>query len=350
MKFDFIIGNPPYQEEQEGDNKTFAPPIYHKFLEEAYKLSDCVEMVHPARFLFNAGSTPKEWNRKMLSDPHLKVLFYEQDSSKVFPNTDIKGGVAITYRDKNKDFGIIDTFVAFDELRTIMQKVRIYSGAASFSDIVLTAYSYRFTDKMHEEHPYAREILSVGHDYDLKSNVFEKLPDIFLDSNPDEVGDKYIKILGREKNDRTYKWIKKEYIGETVDLNKWKVFVPAANGSGALGEVIATPLIGQPLIGQPLIGHTEAFMSIGPVDSKEEAESILKYIKTKFARCLLGILKITQHNPPEKWKYIPMQDFTETSDIDWSKSISEVDEQIYKKYGLSNQEIEFIESHVKEME
>ena len=96
MKFDFIIGNPPYQDETIGENKTFAPPIYHLFLDGTYKISDHVELIHPARFLFNAGSTPKEWNKKMLDDPHLKVLYYEPNSSKVFVNTDIKGGIAIT--------------------------------------------------------------------------------------------------------------------------------------------------------------------------------------------------------------------------------------------------------------
>jgi len=102
LKFDVIIGNPPYQDETIGDNKTYAPPIYHKFLEESYKLSNKVEMIHPARFLFNAGSTPKAWNRKMLSDKSLKVIKYFEDSSMVFPNTDIKGGIVITYRDADK--------------------------------------------------------------------------------------------------------------------------------------------------------------------------------------------------------------------------------------------------------
>lgn len=92
MKFDFCIGNPPYQEEQEGDNKTFAPPVYNKFMEASYGIADRTLLIHPARFLFNAGSTPKDWNEKMLNDPHLKVLFYEQDSGKIFSNTDIKGG------------------------------------------------------------------------------------------------------------------------------------------------------------------------------------------------------------------------------------------------------------------
>ena len=107
MKFDFVIGNPPYQDETLGDNKGYAPPVYHKFLEESYKIANTVEMIHPARFLFNAGSTPKQWNEQMLNDPHIKVKLYEQNSSKIFANTDIKGGVAVTYRDIKKNFGKI---------------------------------------------------------------------------------------------------------------------------------------------------------------------------------------------------------------------------------------------------
>lgn len=105
MKFDFVIGNPPYQDNTLGENETYAPPVYDKFMDEAYKVGDRVELITPARFLFNAGSTPKAWNRKMLNDEHLKVLYYKQNSSNVFSNTDIKGGVAITYHDNTKKLG-----------------------------------------------------------------------------------------------------------------------------------------------------------------------------------------------------------------------------------------------------
>lgn len=122
MKWDFVIGNPAYQDQTLGDNKGFAPPIYDKFLDAAYQISDKVEMIHPARFLFNAGSTPKEWNQKMLNDPHLEVLMYEQQSAKVFANTDIKGGVVVTYRDTTKNFGKIEIFTAYDELNSLRKK------------------------------------------------------------------------------------------------------------------------------------------------------------------------------------------------------------------------------------
>ena len=91
--FDFAIGNPPYQENNQGEgNKTFAAPIYNVFMDGAYEVADKVELITPARFLFRAGSTPKEWNEKMLQDPHFKVLSYEANASRIFPGTDIKGG------------------------------------------------------------------------------------------------------------------------------------------------------------------------------------------------------------------------------------------------------------------
>ena len=120
--------------------------------------------------------------------------------------------------------------------------------------------------------------------------------------------------------------------------------MPFANGSGALGEVLSTPLIGT-----PLIGYTKSFIGVGLFDTESEANNCLKYIKTKFARVMLGILKSTQGNAPKTWKYVPLQDFTSNSDINWTQSIPDIDKQLYKKYNLSKEEIDFIETHVKEM-
>ena len=348
MKFDFIIGNPPYQDETLGENKGFAPPIYHKFMDGAYQVSDRVELIHPARFLFNAGSTPKDWNKNMLQDEHFKVLFYEADSSKVFPNTDIKGGVSITYRDNKRNFGSIDHFVIFNELRSIQDKVS-QTVPESFSTIISAAESYRFTTALHDDIPNAENMLSKGHKFDLKTSVLENLGGLaFFDSKPTDDRE-YVRIYGLIKGVRVTRWIRKDYIKAPKNFEKFKVFVPKANGSGALGEVLSTPVIGQPVIGQPVIGHTQSFISVGSFDSEQEANCCLKYIKSKFCRVMLGILKITQDNPAPKWRYVPLQDFTAASDIDWSKSIPEIDKQLYAKYGLDEKEIAFIESHVKEM-
>lgn len=344
MKFDFVIGNPPYQDETLGDNKGFAPPVYHKFLEEAYKIANTVEMIHPARFLFNAGSTPKQWNKQMLQDPHLKVLYFEQDSNKVFSNTDIKGGVVITHHDNAKDYGAIGTFTAYDELNTILKKIKSKDDFSEFSTIVITRTAYRLTDKMHNEHPEALGQLSNGHAYDMSTNIFERLPQIFYDENPQDEAE-YIQILGRENNERVYKYVRRDYINTVSNLDKYKIFLPKANGIGVLGETLSMPILSD-----PMIGATETFLSIGAFEQKAEAEAALKYIKTKFARVLLGVLKTTQDITPEKWKCVPLQNFTHSSDINWSVSIAEIDKQLYKKYNLSNEEINFIEAKVKEME
>ena len=344
MKFDFIIGNPPYQDESIGDNKTFAPPIYHLFLDETYKIADKVEMIHPARFLFNAGTTPKQWNKKMLEDSHLKVVFYEQDSGKIFSNTEIKGGIAITYRDIYKEYGAIGTFTAYPELNSIIKKVCQHPTFSPFSKLAVTSYAYHFTEQMHLDFPEAASQLSSGHAYDLKTNVFDRLPQIFWDVAPQD-GAKYIRILGRTSNERVIKFIREDYINKVSNLGKYKIFLPAASGNGVLGEVLTSPIICE-----PYVGSTESFMSIGAFNTKDEADAVLKYIKTKFVRILLGVLKVTQHITPEKWAYIPVQDYTTSLDIDWSKSVHEIDQQLYNKYGLDEQEIEFIERRAKEME
>lgn len=104
------------------------------------------------------------------------------------------------------------------------------------------------------------------------------------------------------------------------------------------------------MIGAPMTGVTQSFIMIGAFNTQMEVEGCLKYIKTKFARALLGVLKITQDNPPEKWKYVPLQDFTPSSDIDWSAPVAGIDRQLYAKYGLTAEEIAFVETHVREME
>ena len=341
MKFDFIIGNPPYQDETLGDNATYAPPIYHLFLEESYKIADKVELIHPARFLFNAGSTPKEWNKKMLSDEHLKVLYYEQDSSKVFSNTDIKGGVAITYRDDTENFGAIETFTAFSELNSIMRKVNTPADY-NLSNIVYIQNRFNLESLFADYPDSISGIGSNGRDSRFEKNIFKKVSEVFSIKQIDNA----IKVLGIIDNKRVWRYIDQKYVDKSHEnLYKYKVLVPTSNGSGAIGEVLSTPLIGT-----PLIGYTRSFIGIGAFDTKIEGEATFKYIKSKFARTLLGILKITQDNNKPTWRYVPLQDFTEHSDIDWTKSVAEIDKQLYAKYGLDETEINFIETHVKEMQ
>ena len=343
MKFDFVIGNPPYQEMYEGES-TGANSIYDSFMTSAFAVSDRVELITPARFLFNAGSTPKAWNEQMLNDPHFKVLLFEHDSSKIFRNVDIKGGVAITYRDANANFGAIETFTPYEELNAIFHKVVRTEDFVSLSTVMVTSFAYHFTAKMHGDYPEAAEQMSKGHANDLKSSVFVRLPQIFFDEKPDD-GNEYARILGRENNERVYKYIRRDYINDVVNFASYKVFLPKANGIGEFGEILASPIIGL-----PNDGSTETFLSVGKFETKQEADNALAYIKTKFARALLGVLKVTQDITPSKWQYVPLQDFSSNAEIDWSKSICDIDQQLYKKYNLDDKESEFIEKYVKEME
>lgn len=320
-------------------------PIYNDFMDAVYGLSDKVELITPARFLFNAGKTPKAWNQKMLEDEHLKVLLYQQDSSRVFPNTNINGGIAITYRDAEENFGAIEVFTTFDELRSIQEKIRPFLKSGTITDIMILQNRFNL-DILYQDFPECASIISSdGKERRIVSSSFEKLP-VFLDEQKNEDD---ICILGLLNAKRQYRWIQPKYIESNENLHKWKVFVPASNGaSGTLGEQAAR-IISKPVLGQPGEGITQTFISVGAFDTECEAQAALKYIKAKFTRALLGILKITQHNSPEKWRYVPLQDFASFSDIDWSKSIPEIDRQLYAKYGLDEKEIQFIETHVKEM-
>lgn len=332
--FDFVIGNPPYQDTTDSDS-TRMPPVYNYFMDEAYKVADAVELITPARFLFDAGYTPKEWNRKMLDDEHFKICKYEADCTKVFANTDIKGGVAISYRDSRRDFGSIGIFTKYQELNDILKKVK--SVANNFLDeIISSPLSFRVSDLMMKENPSL-----VGR---LRSSAFTALADIFFEEKPSDNKD-YIRMIGLSSNKRVTRYVRRDYIvdaGGTLD--KYSLLVSKANGSGNFGETLSAPIISD-----PGLGYLQTFIGIGQFDNLEEAENVNKYIKCKFTRAMLGVLKITQDCPGPKWKYVPLQDFTSSSDIDWSKSVHEIDLQLYKKYGLSDEEITFIETNVKEM-
>ena len=275
----------------------------------------------------------------MLNDPHFKVLMYEPDSKKIFRNSDIKGGVAVTYRDKDKYFGAIGTFSAFPELNSLLHKVIKISSFQSIENLIITQNKWNL-DKLYADYPVLKtKIGSAGREKRLTTSIFN-LTEVFHDE-PCE-GD--VTIIGLINNKRVKKYVNIKYLSEHDNLNKWKIILPKSNGSGAIGEVLSTPLVGT-----PLVGYTQSFIGIGKFDTRNEAEAMFKYIKTKFARAMLGILKVTQDNPRAVWRYIPLQNFKSDSDIDWSKTIREIDEQLYAKYKLDKNEIEFIETHVREM-
>jgi len=325
MKFTAVVGNPPYQITTDTN---FATPVYHLFFEAAKSLDpDYVSLIHPARFLFNAGATPKDWNEKMLSDKHLSVPMYEPDSKKIFPGVDIKGGVCVIFWDKNNaSGGLGGTFVAFEELKSILDKVKV----GQFDTIVSPAGgspTIRYEDKFGRKRSYFR------------TSAFFDMTEFFSEKKDSK---HTIKIIGLQKgNKRTERYVEPRILKD-ANIDKWKVLLPESNGGGLFG------VLGKPLLAEPFTGSTESFIQIGPFKERE-AQNCMRYVKTRFCRTLLGTLKVTQHNPKSVWKNVPLQDFTNKSDIDWSKSIPEIDKQLYKKYKLDKKEIDFIEANVKLM-
>ncbi len=359
MKFDAVVGNPPYQDSIDGYNRQ--EPIYQYFYDSAESIGEKYCLISPARFLFNAGLTKKEWNLKMLNHPNLSVVYYNPNSNELFQNTDIKGGVAAILFDRNKIFNAIKKFIPNDDLKKIAAHFEdnpginlpsiMFGGRSDlkFNDEFIKDYPTSAADRLsqiQEKHPEVTQ-LGPNEEYELKSSTLDVLHYAFKNEKPKYLND-YYSILGLINGKRAWQWIERKYMQPRYphnnNINKYKVFVPKANGSGTFGEILSTPALGK-----PSESATSTFISVGSFDTEIEAANALKYLKTKLLRCLLSVLKITQDNPPLKWSLIPIQDFTQKSDIDWSKSISEIDQQLYKKYQLSPEEIAFIEDNVQPM-
>lgn len=336
MKFNAVVSNPPYQV---GVNKE---PLYHHFISIGMEIGDLGTLIHPGRFLFNAGKTPKAWNQKMLNDEHFKVVKYWKKSDEVFDAVDIKGGVAVTMWDKQNVIGPIGTFVLHDELRTIQEKVESL-GEESFSKIVYSRDLYQLTESFYKENPELEGRQSKGHRFDLGTTAFSLFPEVFSDEKP--AGDGYALVVGRENDTRIGKWIKKEYLKLPDNFESYKIAFPVANGSGKFGECLSDPFVCGPYCAQ-----NTTFLCAGNFYTLFEAQSCLKYVKTKFARCMLGIFKVTQHTTREAWRAVPLQNFTQQSDINWDLSIPELDAALYQKYNLTQDEIDFIESNVSAMQ
>ena len=334
-RFYAIIGNPPYQSEKNGGGANFHASIYPQFMEQAFKIADKVELITPARFLSGAGRTGKDWNERILNNPHFQVLEWEPNAKNIFPDPNLKGGVCISLWDKEKITTSPLPLTPFAKLNSICKKVKKY-GEASIQDIYFSCTKFNLPN-LYRRFPGIEDQIKTDN-VTLGTRIF----DLPIWSETKNEGD--ATVLGLMQKKRRILYIDKSCLLQDENFNFYKVIFPRANGSGSLGETLSTPVMGT-----PVMGYTDTFRSFGAFNEKYEAEACLKYIKSKFARCMLGVKKTTQHNTKVAWEFVPLQDFTSNSDIDWTQSISDIDQQLYGKYGLSEDEIQFIESNVKEM-
>ena len=349
MKFDAIVGNPPYQM-SDGGAQASATPVYNLFVDISKKLNaNYISMIMPSRWM-TGGKGLDKFRDDMIHDKHFLVLHDYLNPKDCFSNVDIKGGVCYFLRDKNTEApckitshtneGLYKStrYLAEDgdnifirENRLLQIKNRVFAIQTEMFDSIVSARK-----------PYGLEAETM-----LKASKYG-LPD--FSNEPYENG---YRILGLgEKQKRMWKYIPKDYPipKRNIALNKYKVFIAEAYGCGAIGEVASTPVLSTPVLSTPGELCTETFLQIGPFETKIEANNCCKYIYTKFFRAMVGIQKQTQHTTQKAYRFVPLQNFTDKSDIDWSKSVSEIDKQLYKKYNLTQEEIDFIEKTVKPME
>ena len=343
MKFDVVIGNPPYQEMNE--NNKMSRSVYPDFVVSAKKISEIASLVMPARWMSGENGPYRETQGfidKMLEGDHIKSFDLYPNSTDLFNNVDIKGGVCHFVWDKN---------YSNEEVNYTLCE----NGSKKNAKI-----SFRIADNIIIRFPELISILKKSRNlfqFSMKTKVSSRNPfgfvsDLFVKNNEGvsrisenkEMDNDYL-IHGLLKGKRVTRYIPNFELKKNIEGAKaYKVFLPRANGSGTFGEVFSTPMIGK-----PMMICTDTFLQVGEFKNLLEAENLLKYVKTKYFRAMMGIKKTAVFNYKDCFEFVPLQDFTSKSDIDWSKSIHEIDMQLYKKYGLDDNEIKFIETHVKEM-
>lgn len=321
MKFDVIIGNPPYQLSDSGA-KASAIPLYQKFVQQAKKLNPrFLTMIIPSRW-FAGGKGLDAFREEMLHDNRVRKIVDFPDSTDCFPGVDLSGGVCyfLWDRDNRGDCEIttfiegststmerpllengLDIFIRYNEAVQILQKIFKHKEKR-FSDIVSARKPFGFSTDFQ----------------DFKQKDFTNS----------------VKILSYNKCG----FVNRSQISQnSAWVDKYKVYI-----SMAYGERISSSywVLGKPFLGEPGTCCSETYLVIGPCSSKKEANNIMTYIRCRFFRFLVLMNKPTQHATSKVYTLVPVQDFSKP----WT------DEMLYKKYGLTKDEIAFVESMVRSME
>lgn len=321
MKFDVIIGNPPYQLSDGGGTGSSAMPLYHKFVQKAKELNPrYITMIIPSRW-FTGGRGLDSFRKEMLSDKRIKCLVDFPNSKECFPSNSIEGGVCYFLWDKDYNGDCLtttingdlkqeiirplledglDIFIRDSFAISILRKVQLYDEC-SVSDIVSSRL------------PYGIESSFIGADFYTNTNYIQLY------------SKQGIQFVSRKDVIKNQKWIE-----------NYKVFIGKAYGNG---KTAPYKVINNAILGERNSVCSETYLSIGNWESEDEALNFISYSNTKFFRFLLFLRKISQNMTKSTYGFIPMQDFSKP----WT------DQELYEKYGLTQEEIDYIEAMIRPM-
>lgn len=343
MKFNAVVGNPPYQISDGGGTGDSAMPVYNYFIDAGKNLdTQYISMITPSRWM-KGGKGLSSFRSQMISDERLSLIIDFANANDCFYGIHIDGGVSYFLWDKSHT-GELD-YIYNDLDGTVFETHRLLKN--DVSDTVIRDFRQQSIVGKASNCKKFSEIVSSRNPYGIGADIFNKEDKyagvLFSDPTDDMCLIYGVKgIKGGAK--RVTGYVNKDIIKtEARGLDKYKILF----GKAYMTTSTTPPAL---IYAEPNTACSETFLQIGPFDAKTEQQNCGKYIHTKFFRALLFFNRSSMNISNTTFALIPLQDFTDKSDIDWSKSVAEIDQQLYKKYNLDDSEISFIESMIKPME
>lgn len=327
MQFDVIIGNPPYQMTG-GGGGTNDSAIYHLFVEQALRLDPhFLSMVIPSRWMAG-GRGMDEFRKTMLGDRHISHLVDYPNSAQVFPGVDLKSGVCYFLWDRAHNGDCVATLIR-DQVVVGPTKRKLNDFDVFIRDeraAVILKKVLKFKE------PSFEDLLTGDTPFGLATN--------FTGFRQGEPHDDEVKVYASSNAGRRSGAMKRTQVTKNIALiDVWKVLAPKAGPGSSGGHVLPDMVLGKPEVAEPNSVCTQTWIVAGPLKSKKQAEVVARYLQTSFARFLVSLRKISQDAMKGVYRWVPQQDWSE----EWS------DGALYKKYGITKNEIAFINTMVRPM-